>query len=233
MDKHSLTPLFDPARIWVLYTPGCPDLALAQTQLAPWVSDGRAHFDEVTPALLVADAPAHRADVVWLLMDANAARHVLPALGRWHLQLVLLSGDARDIGEADRLLQTARSHGVRLLGPGAMGLQRPLHRLNLSLLGALPPAGGVAFVAQSGSLAASTVDWALDQGVGFSAVVTLGAQRDIDLAEVLDFLAADAATESIVLYLEGVREPRSFLSALRAAATIKPVVVLKAGRHPA
>lgn len=233
MDRHSLAALFDPARIWVLHAPGSPDLALAKAHLAPWIADGRARIDEVTPALLGAEVPALRADVVWLLMDGNAARHVLPALSRWHLKLALLSGDARDLAEADRLVAAARSNGVRLLGPGSLGLQRPGRGLNLSLLGDMPPAGSVAFIAQSGSLAASTVDWALDQGVGFSVVLTPGAQRDIDLAEVLDFLAVDPATESIVLYLEGVREPRSFLSALRAAATIKPVVVLKAGRHPA
>lgn len=232
MDKHALTPFFDPARIWVLHAPGHADLALARSQLAPWLADGRARFDELTPATLAAEAPAIRADVVWLLADVSTARGVLPALQRWHLRLVLLSGDASDMSEVDRLVQAARGCGVRILGPGALGLQRPARQLNMSLLGTMPPAGGVAFVAQSGSLAASTVDWALDQGVGFSAVISVGAQRDIDLAEVLDFLAVDASTESIVLYLEGVREPRSFLSALRAAATLKPVVVLKAGRHP-
>lgn len=233
MDKHSLSPLFNPERIWVLHAADSPELALARELLANQVASGQVRFDPLTPALLAAEAPAMRADVVWLLMDMVGVCHVLPSLARWQLRLALLSGAAEDATAVEHMLALARSHGVRVLGPDTLGLQRPAQGLNMSLLGPMPPAGTVAFVAQSGSLAASTVDWALDQGVGFSAVVTIGDQRDIDLADVLDFLASDPATESIVLYLEGVREPRSFLSALRAVATVKPVVVLKAGRHPA
>ncbi len=233
MQKHSLTALFDPELIWVLCAPGSADVAVAREALAERLADGRARVDELTPALLASAQPAVHADVAWLLMDIGDVARVLPAFQRWRIELAVLSGEVQDPGEVEHVLTMARAHGVRLLGPDSLGLQRPGRQLNLSLLGPMPPAGTVAFVAQSGSLAASTVDWALDQGVGFSAVITIGDQRDIDLAEILDFLAADAATESIVLYLEGVREPRSFLSALRAVATVKPVVVLKAGRHPA
>lgn len=233
MEKHSLSQLFDPERIWVLAAPDSADLATVREALAERLADGRARVDLLSPALLASVEVPLRADVVWLLMDVPRVAEVLPALGRWHLRLAVLSGDRGDAGSVDRALELARIHAVRLLGPDALGFQRPGRELNLSLLGSMPPAGSVAFVAQSGALAASTVDWALDQGVGFSLVATVGDQRDIDLAEILDFLAADQATESIVLYLEGVREPRSFLSALRAVATVKPVVVLKAGRHPA
>lgn len=233
MEKHSLTALFDPDLIWVLHAPESIDVAIAREALGERVAEGRARVDVVTPALLASPQPLLRADVAWLLMDIGSVARVLPALQRWRIELAVLSGEAQDVSEVEQVLDLARAHGVRLLGPDSMGLQRPGRQLNLSLLGQMPPPGTVAFVAQSGSLAASTVDWALDQGVGFSAVITIGGQRDIDLAEILDFLSADAATESIVLYLEGVREPRSFLSALRAVATVKPVVVLKAGRHPA
>ena len=232
MEKHSLTALFDPERIWVLYAPESPDTTVAQEALGDRLAEGRARVDVITPGLLASPQPALDADLVWLLMDIGSVARVLPALQRWRIGLAMLSGEVQDVQEVEHVLELARTLGVRLLGPNSLGLQRPGRQLNLSLLGPMPPAGTVAFVAQSGSLAASTVDWALDQGVGFSAVITIGDQRDIDLAEILDFLAADAATESIVLYLEGVREPRSFLSALRAVATVKPVVVLKAGRHP-
>lgn len=231
MNRHALAPLFDPARVLVLHVAGA-DTALARSHLAAQLGDGRAAFAAATPALLDAAQSPIAADLAWLLLDAREALDAIPALARWRIRIAVLAGAAVDENAARALLGAARAHGVRLLGPDAGGLQRPARALNLSLLGPMPPAGSVAFVAQSASLAASTIDWALDQGVGFSAVVAPGEQLDIDLAELLDFLASDAATASIVLYLEGVREPRSFLSALRAAATVKPVVVLKAGRHP-
>lgn len=232
MDKHALTALFDPQRIWVLHVGDGDEMALARDSLASWVADGRARVDLLTPELMATEHAPITTDVAWLVMSAADAADVMPQLARWKLRWVVHSGTSADRDDVDRLLEQARAHGIRLLGPDSLGLQRPGRGLNLSLLGPMPPAGSVAFLAQSGSLAASTLDWALDQGVGFSMVVTVGAQRDIDMAEILDFLAADVATESIVIYLEGVREPRSFLSALRAVATIKPVVVLKAGRFP-
>lgn len=230
MEKHALAQLFEPASIWVVHSPGHPDLDLLERHLSDWRAAGRVHIEPLTRELLAREEPPARPALVWLLMDLATSRRVLPALGRWQLRMVLLGEGGSDEDE-EAVARLAREHGLRVLGPGTMGLQRPATGLNLSLLGAMPPAGNVAFVSQSGSLAASTLDWALDQGVGFSCVVTLGAQRDIELAEVLDYLALDPATASIVLYLEGVRHPRSFLSALRAATASKPVVVLKAGRE--
>jgi hypothetical protein len=88
-------------------------------------------------------------------------------------------------------------------------------------------------VSQSGALTASILDWAKHNGVGFSAVVSLGPNTAVDLPQVLDFLANDAGTQSILVYMEGIRSARRFMSALRAAAYAKPVVVMKAGRRPA
>ncbi len=96
--------------------------------------------------------------------------------------------------------------------------------------GHLPPAGNVALVSQSGVLNAAMLDWAGDSTIGFSLAVSLGAEADVDVAQVLDFLASDMATRAVVVYLEAVRDARSFMSALRALATVKPVVVLKGGR---
>ena len=120
-----------------------------------------------------------------------------------------------------------------LLGPNCMGFQRPKLKLNASSLGRLAQPGAIALVSQSGALCASTLDWAIKNGVGFSAVVSLGRNAVVDIAHVLDFLAEDRDTHSIVVYLEGIRDARRFMSALRAAASAKPVIVLKSGRKPA
>jgi acetyltransferase len=85
-------------------------------------------------------------------------------------------------------------------------------------------------VSQSGALTSAILDWAKTNSVGFSTVVSLGPNTAVDMAQVLDFLASDAKTHSIVVYLEGITNARRFMSALRAAANAKPVIVLKAGR---
>ena len=82
-------------------------------------------------------------------------------------------------------------------------------------------------------MTASILDWARNNAVGFSSVVSVGPNTAIDIAQVLDFLATDPQTHSIVVYLEGISNARRFMSALRSAANAKPVVVLKAGRKPA
>ncbi len=131
------------------------------------------------------------------------------------------------------LLEMAREARVRLLGPGTLGFARPPRRLDAGRLGALPPPGNVALVSQSGVLGGAILDWAGDTAIGFSLAVSLGAELDIDVAQVLDFLANDPSTKAVVVYLEAVRDPRSFMSALRALASVKPVVVLKGGRDAA
>jgi len=131
---------------------------------------------------------------------------------------------------ANRLVERARALQVQLLGPGSMGLMCPPVRLDASRLGRLPASGNVALVSQSGVLAGAILDWAGDTAIGFSLIVSLGLEADVDLAKVLDYLAGDSRTKAVVVYLEAVAEARSFMSALRALATIKPVVVLKAGR---
>ena len=140
------------------------------------------------------------------------------------------TGDAGRALEAE-LLVIARSFRMRLLGPNCLGLMRPALGLNATFSKSEARAGGLALVSQSGALCTAIVDWGQAHALGFSAVVSTGAALDVDFGDVLDFLAQDAATQSILLYVEGVRHARSFMSGLRAAARLKPVIVLKAGRH--
>jgi acetyltransferase len=131
------------------------------------------------------------------------------------------------------LLEAAHRHGVRLLGPNCLGLMRPQIGLNATFAkgGARP--GGLALVSQSGAVCTALLDWAEPHGIGFSSVVSLGGSTDLDFGEVIDYLAVDAKTEHILLYIEGVRDGRRLVSSLRAAARAKPVIVVKVGRHPA
>jgi len=127
-------------------------------------------------------------------------------------------------------LDAARPFVLRLLGPNCVGMLVPGIGLNASFAhtNALP--GKIAFVSQSGALVTGVLDWAKARGIGFSKFISLGDSADIDFGDLLDYLASDAATSAILLYMEDVRHARKFMSAARAAARSKPVLVLKAGR---
>ncbi len=129
-------------------------------------------------------------------------------------------------------LDAAHPYILRLLGPNCVGLLVPGIGLNASFAhtDALP--GKIAFVSQSGALVTGVLDWAKSRGIGFSRFISLGDSADVDFGDVLDYLAGDGETSAILLYIEDVRHARKFMSAARAAARSKPVVVLKAGRVP-
>ncbi|MGZ5170039.1 MAG: bifunctional acetate--CoA ligase family protein/GNAT family N-acetyltransferase [Burkholderiales bacterium] len=130
------------------------------------------------------------------------------------------------------LLENARRYGLRLLGPNCLGLMRPDIGLNATFAHGNAVAGSLSVVSQSGAICTALLDWARPNKVGFSSVVSLGSSADLDFGEIVDYLTYDPKTEQILLYIEGIRNARRFVSALRAAARTKPVIVMKSGRHP-
>ncbi len=151
---------------------------------------------------------------------------------------VILSAGFREVGPAGlklekALVENARRYDLRFIGPNCLGIMRPSTGLNCTFNKGGAKPGKIALVSQSGALCTAILDWAAANDIGFSAVVSTGISADADFGEVLDFLVSDPQTESILLYIEGVRKSRSFVSGLRAAARVKPVIVLKVGRHPA
>ena len=144
-------------------------------------------------------------------------------------------GEAGHEGEAleKELLETARRYGIRLIGPNCLGIMRPSIGLNATFNKGGANTGNIAFVSQSGALCTAILDWAKYNDVGFSSVVSMGSSTDVDFGEILDYLVSDASTHSILMYIEGIRNARRFMSALRAAARIKPVILVKVGRHDA
>ena len=132
-----------------------------------------------------------------------------------------------------KTLAMARRYGVRILGPNCLGIIRPELGLNATFANVGANVGNLALVSQSGAMCSALLDWAKSNQVGFSSVISLGSTADVDFGEILDYLAWDNRTHSILLYLEGLHDARRFMSALRSAARIKPVLLLKAGRHAA
>ena len=119
---------------------------------------------------------------------------------------------------------------MRLIGPNCLGIMMPGVSLNASFSAHMPAAGNLALISQSGAIAAGMVDWAAQRAVGFSGIVSIGDQLDVDIADLLDYFALDEKTQAILLYIEAIKDARKFMSAARAAARVKPVVVVKSGR---
>ncbi|WP_116367337.1 bifunctional acetate--CoA ligase family protein/GNAT family N-acetyltransferase [Parahaliea mediterranea] len=152
--------------------------------------------------------------------------------------VVVISAGFGEVGPLGRQLQEeivdlARAANIPLVGPNCLGVMRPRLGLNATFAHSEVRHGPVALVSQSGAFCTALLDAAWSGGRGFSAVASLGATADVDFGQVLDYLSLDAQTRSILLYIEGVNDARAFLSGLRAAARLKPVVVIKPGRHQA
>lgn len=133
-----------------------------------------------------------------------------------------LAGQAHD---------AARAKGMRLVGPNCLGVIAPHARMNASFSACMPVPGPLALISQSGAVAAGLIEWATRRRIGFSAIASIGDQLDVDAADLLDYFALDRNTKAILIYIENVTDARKFMSAARAAARTKPVIVMKAGRH--
>jgi acetyltransferase len=179
----------------------------------------------VAPDLVVVVTPA-----------ATVPQIVREAADRGVPGMLVLSAGFTEVGPEGKALEEAalaqaRRSGMRIIGPNCLGLMRPSLGVNATFARTPAREGNIGMVTQSGAVAAALLDYAWTAGFGFSSVVSTGDGADVEFADLLDFLALDPLTRSIVLYVEGVRRPRQFLSALRAAASMKPVIVLKGGRH--
>ncbi len=139
--------------------------------------------------------------------------------------------DGRPLSE--HLLEATQPQGTRVIGPNCVGILAPNVGLNASFSHLHSHPGTLAFVAQSGAIVTAVQDWAEPRGIGFSHLVSLGDMLDVDFGDMLDFLANDGHTEAILLYVESIKDSRKFMSAARAAARMKPVVVVKGGRFEA
>ncbi|MBI2445916.1 CoA-binding protein [Candidatus Micrarchaeota archaeon] len=147
---------------------------------------------------------------------------------------VLISAGFSETGDADlqqSILATARKGGMRILGPNTLGLIRPSMRLNASFGLTTPRPGSIAFLSQSGALADSVIDWALEEDYAFSAIVSVGNMADVGFAELIEHFTDDVQTRVISIYAEGVQDGPAFMRALRyAERKRKPVVVLHGGK---
>ena len=185
------------------------------------------------------DAIPHRLDIAVICTRANTVPDIIDACGRAGCRnAIIVSGGFAEAGPRGAALEraaleNARRHGMRVIGPNCLGIMRPGSQINLTFAHGFAHPGTIGLISQSGALCTAILDWALPNKIGFSNVVSLGAESDIDFGEVLDYMVSDPRTENIFLYIEGIKNARRFMSALRAAARCKPVLLIKVGKHPA
>ncbi|MDQ7989309.1 MAG: GNAT family N-acetyltransferase [Candidatus Dactylopiibacterium sp.] len=246
-EKHYLAPLFEPRSVAVIGATERIDAlgAVVLRNMREAGFKGALHavnpkYDTVqgVPCFRhIGDVPG-RVDLAIIVTPAGTVPGLVDECGRAGVRVAaVLSAGFGETGalgaqlEADTL-EIARSHGMRLLGPNSFGVERPFVGLNATFAANAATSGSIGFVSQSGALCAAVLDYARPNRVGFSNVISLGGSADLDFGEILDYLVWDFRTEAILVYIEGIRDARGFLSAIRAAARVKPVMVLKVGRHP-
>ena len=241
MSIRNLDALFDPASVAVFGASsrvgsiGCTvwnNLRGGSYQGALYAVNPKYHELGTHPVLAHAsDLPAAPALAVICTPPATVPK-LIQELARLGTQAAVVMTAGMDPSQKQAMLKAAQGNLLRLLGPNCIGLLAPHAGLNASFahIDALP--GELAFVSQSGALVTAMLDWAKGRGIGFSYFVSLGENLDVDFGDMLDYLASDAKTRAILLYAESIDSSAKFMSAARAAARNKPVVIVKAGRSP-
>ncbi|HEY8594507.1 MAG TPA: bifunctional acetate--CoA ligase family protein/GNAT family N-acetyltransferase [Devosiaceae bacterium] len=189
---------------------------------------------DITCYRRIADLPA-APDLAVIVTPPQTVPGLIAELGEkgTRAAVVITAGISAASGLRQKMLDASRPYLLRIIGPNTLGLMIPPLKLNAGFSHMAARPGHLALLSQSGAMATSLIDWAADKEIGFSQIVSLGDMADVDVGDCLDMLAADRNTRAILMYLETVTEPRKFLSAARAAARLKPVIAIKAGRHEA
>ena len=247
-EKHYLTPLFEPSSVAII---GASERAgsigavlvgnmlAAQYQGTLYAVNPKYKSVQGVPCFDAIGRVPPRVDLAVVATPPHTVPEVIEQCGRAGVRAaVVITAGFSEAGPAGAkleraVLENARRHRLRVVGPNCLGLMRPTLGLNATFARGTPYAGSLGLISQSGAICTAMLDWARPNKVGFSSVVSLGGSTDVDFGEIIDYLVEDAKTEHILLYIEGVRNARRFVSALRAAARVKPVILMKVGRHPA
>ncbi len=149
--------------------------------------------------------------------------------------VIIISAGFKEIGKdgqqmCDDLLRKTKSYGMRIIGPNCLGFLRPKTGLNASFASKNALQGKIAFISQSGALCTAILDWSISHNVGFSYFVSIGSMIDVGFHDLIDYFGNDPETSSILIYMESLENARKFLSAARAFARTKPIIILKAGK---
>ncbi|HEY8353940.1 MAG TPA: bifunctional acetate--CoA ligase family protein/GNAT family N-acetyltransferase [Methylophilaceae bacterium] len=245
MSQHQLKSLFAPQSVAVFGASDRPD-SVGQIVFHNMLQGFQGRLYPINPkhreiqgvkAYASLDQVTEPVELAVIATPAVTVPEIIEQCGRHQVKAaIIITAGFGEIGASGkalerRVLDNAQRYGVRLIGPNCLGVMRPEIGLNATFNKGSANIGNLAFVSQSGALCTAILDWAKANDVGFSSVVSLGSSLDIDFGEILDYLISDVSTHSILLYIEGIRDARSFMSGIRAAARVKPVILVKVGRH--
>ncbi|MEN6451639.1 MAG: bifunctional acetate--CoA ligase family protein/GNAT family N-acetyltransferase [Thermoguttaceae bacterium] len=246
MSIRNLDKIFEPRRVAVIGASDAPS-SVGYTVLRNLVGSGfrgvvypvNPKRESVQGIQAYKDVPSlpHPPDLAVICTPAASVPGLVRQCGEVGTRgVVIISAGFREIGvEGRKLEQLVRDEqrkfdGMRILGPNCLGLIVPGINLNASFAAASAAKGHIGFISQSGALCASVLDWALDEGIGFSYFVSVGNMLDVSMGDLIDYFGSATETRSVILYIESISEAREFMSAARAFARTKPIVAYKAGR---
>ena len=183
----------------------------------------------------IADVP-DPVELAVLVLPAALTPGIIAACGRRGIKaVIIISGGFREVGPEGaarerEVVEIAQRYGMRIMGPNGIGVIDTSTPLNTTFVPGMPPAGHIAFISQSGALCGSIIDWTIGNRIGFSRLLSVGNEADVNETDLLPFLAADEVSRVIVLYLEDIKGGPAFMPALAAASARKPILALKSGR---
>ena len=246
MSIRNLDKIFEPHRIAVIGASDTP-ISVGYTVLRNLVGSGfrgvvypvNPRRESIQGIQAYKDIPSlpHAPDLAVICTPAPTVPAIIRQCGEAGTKgVVIISAGFREVGPEGKELEVLvrqeqrKFDGMRILGPNCLGLIVPGISLNASFAAASPAKGNIGFISQSGALCTSVLDWALDEGIGFSYFVSVGNMLDVSMGDLIDYFGSATETRSIILYIESISEAREFMSAARAFSRTKPIVAYKAGR---
>jgi acetyltransferase len=248
MNVHNLDPIFNPQRIALIGVTTNPN-SVSGKVLINLVSGGfRGVVYPVNPDNeAVMGIPCYPnikslpkvPDLGIICSPAEKVAGVVKECGEMGIPgVIIISAGFQEIGEEGKKMESEirdlmkKYEGMRIIGPNCLGVIVPTLKLNASFAAGMPRPGNIAFISQSGALCTSVLDWAMEGKIGFSQFVSIGNSLDVEFGDLIDYFGEDENTHCIILYIESITNARKFMTAARAFARKKPIIVYKAGRFP-
>ncbi|MCK9306265.1 MAG: acetate--CoA ligase family protein [Methanoculleus sp.] len=174
-------------------------------------------------------------DMAVITVPAKHVPSVIEECGQKGVSMaVIITAGFKEMGEGgkaleDRVLDIAKGYGMRIVGPNCLGLIVPPKGIDTTYVHESPKPGNIAFISQSGAIVNTVVDWSIREDIGFSAVVSVGNQADLNFIDYLRFVERDPKTKGIILYIEEIQDGKTFMKVVSEVSKTKPVVAIKSG----